>query len=170
VAQQRTYQPEIISRILASISHEIAAVEADYKAALTVAAERLQESQQRLAAGQGARATRQMLVEDATAELDSETAMTLHKLETRLDQLTDLRDEIKIDPELVHFVVALLDTRAQSAVSSAAVAERAPDAVDAAAPRSRRLSLVLLTLVAALALAAGWLLSIVLPAAALLSH
>jgi hypothetical protein len=170
VAQQRTYQPEIISRILASIGRQIAAVEADYKAALTVAAERLQESQRRLAAGQGARATSQMLVEDATVELDSETAMALHKLESRLDRLTELRDEIKVDPELVHFVVALLDTRAQSAASSAAVAERAPDAVDAAAPRSRRISLMLVTVVAVLALVAGWLLSIVLPAVALLPH
>ncbi len=92
MTQQRTYQPEILARILAGIGRQIAAVEADYKAALAVAAEQLQESQRQAAAGQGARATSRILVEDATAELEPETAMALHKLETRLGQLTELRN------------------------------------------------------------------------------
>ncbi len=76
------------------------------------------------------------------------------------------RNWIKIDPELAHFVVALLDARAQSAASSAGVAEPVADA--AVPSRSRRLQLALLAMVAVLALLVGWLLSIALPAAALL--
>jgi hypothetical protein len=169
MTQQRAYQPEILSTILASIGQQIAAVEADYKAALAIAAERMQEAQRQAAAGQGALATSQILVEDATAELDSQTAMALHKLETRLDWLTEVRDEIKIDPELAHFVVALLDPRTQSAASSTGRADRAANVADAPAPRSRFL-LPLLTVVAVVALVAGWLLSLALPAVALLPH
>src|SRR5690242_8660018 len=99
MAQQTAYLPEI----LAGIDRQVGAVEAEYKAALAVAAEGLQEAGRRSSDGQGA-ARGGVLVEEAPPELEPETAMTLHKLETRLDQLKELRDWLKIDPELAGFV------------------------------------------------------------------
>lgn len=183
MAQQGTYPHEIVPEILASIDREVAAVQADYKAALGVAAERLQEAQRREAqrrpAGPSRGGASGTLVDEAPPEIEPETAMALHKLETRLDQLKELRTWIKIDPDLARFVVALMDggrdgradgrvvPQAQPAVArlEAPTAER-----EAPAASARGLPLSLVAIVAVLALVAGWLLSLALPAATLLPH
>jgi hypothetical protein len=83
--------------------------------------------------------------------------MTIHALETRLDQLKDIQQWAKIDPTLLRFAEA-------SPGPLATVSTAAPPR-----PQARR-SAVIPLLVGALALLAGWLLSLVLPATILLGR
>lgn len=159
MAQQTT----LVGEVLAGIDREIATVESEYKAALAMAAERLQANE-RTASATG---TTSVLVEDeAPPEIEQATAMTLHKLETRLDQLKELRTWIKVDPDLALFVAPLHEPPAQRPPVAAASSEAAPPSLPA-----RRGIPVVLTLIAVLvALAAGWLLSLIVPIAGLLPH
>lgn len=161
MTQQNTYQPAI----LAAIDGEIGAVQTEYKAALATAGAHLQAAQSSsrgaLGAGGGG-----VLVE-AAPELEPELAVALHKFETRLDQLKELRDWVKIDPELAHFVARLDATRGAAPSSSATPG---PDVTPTPAPRRGGVPAALVVVVSILALAIGWLLSIALPAASLLPH
>lgn len=181
-----------VNDVLGGIDREIASVEAEYKAALTVAAEHMAGSmtaamravKARAAAGAdgpSAGSPSGVLVRDAPSdeapELDTETAITLHKLETRLDQLKELRDWIKIDPQLAHFVSAIRDSRAPSSFRSPAPIQAASagagvsqEAYTSAAAGHRGIPAALAIIVALLALVGGWLLSLAVPAATLLPH
>ncbi len=128
--QQNTYQPEI----LAAIGREVAAVETEYKAALVVAAERLQAAQQQVSE-RSAKSAGRALVAEPPAEIDSETAVILHKLETRLDQLKELRDWIKIDPQLARFAAGLVAAPAPSAPPLLASSRRAGETASSARSR-----------------------------------
>lgn len=178
--------------VLGGIDREIASVEAEYKAALTVAAEQMAGSmtssmravRARAAAvadGPRAGSSSGVLVEEAppaeTPEVDAETAITLHKLETRLDQLKELRDWIKIDPQLAHFASAILTPRAASTPapsvptsSTAVTAGVAQGDLAPAAAGRRGIPIALVLVVVLLALAGGWALSLAVPAATLLPH
>ncbi len=161
MAQQNTYQ----TAILAAIDAEIATVQTEYKAALAAAGARLQAAQarSRVAASGGSSG---VLLEEASAELEPELAVALHKFETRLDQLKELRDWIKIDPDLAGFVAHLEAGR--TTASSPAPASASPSASSASAVHARGVPAAVLVVAALLALVVGWLVSIVLPAASLL--
>lgn len=159
MAQQTT----LVGEVLAGIDREIAAVESDYKAALAVAAERLQANERSASAA----GTTSVLVEDeAPPEIEPETAMALHKLETRLDQLKELRAWIKVDPDLALFVAPLHETAAQRPSVATAVGE----AASPSAPAKRGIPVALTLIAVLVALTAGWLLSLIVPVAGLLPH
>jgi hypothetical protein len=137
--------------IAAALAHEIAAVEYEYRAALQMAARDLHPTRAGTAAVEGNVASGPLV------ELGVDAAMTIHALETRLDQLKDIQQWAKIDPKLLRFAEA---SPGHQATVSAGAAPR---------PQARR-SAVIPLLVGALALLAGWLLSLVLPATILLGR
>lgn len=170
MAQQMVY----VSTVLGGIDREIGAVEAEYKAALAVAAEGLQSAQRRSTAQSGHGAgggAGGVLVEDPAAEINPEMAIALHKLETRLDQLKELRAWIKVDPELARFAAPSLDAGTRSpAPADRALEARAPLPVASEPSRRHGIPVALAAIVALLALVAGWLISLALPVAGLLPH
>ncbi len=108
-------------------------------------------------------------------ELDPETAMTLHKLETRLDQLKELRAWIKIDPPLARFVEQLRPSSSECRACrhrSVSFCWRVRGSRRFRLPFGARhgIPTLLALVLVVLALVAGWLLSLALPAATLLPH
>ena len=195
MAQQTTN----VNEVLGSIDREIAAVEGEYKAALVVAAEQLSGTATSVMRAVNMRAVNArsaergsssgvlvaergsssgVLVAEAPTkapELDPETAMTLHKLETRLDQLKELHAWIKIDPPLARFVEQLRPSPANAAPAVAARsaffdASAAPGDSGALFGARRGVPSALALVLVVLALIAGWLLSLAVPAATLLPH
>jgi hypothetical protein len=181
MAQQTT----TVNEVLGGIDREIAAVEGEYKAALAVAAEQLSgtatSAMRAMNAQSAARSAERgspsgVLVAEAPAEapeLDGEMAMTLHILETRLDQLKELHAWIKIDPQLAHFVEQLRPNPANAAPAMSARSAFAGASATlhetGSRPATRRGIPVALALVlVVLALVGGWLLSLAVPAATLL--
>src|SRR5438270_7425923 len=69
------------TEIAAALAREIAAVEDEYRTALQMAARDLQPTKAGMAAVEGSVASGPLV------ELDAAAAMTIHSLETRLDQL-----------------------------------------------------------------------------------
>lgn len=145
------------SEITAALAREIAAVEDEYRAALQAAARDLQPTKAGTAAVEGSVASGPLV------ELDPTAAMTIHTLETRLDQLKEIQQWAKIDPRLLRFVEGLGGR--QAAVSPATYETTTPARKDAPAR-----GVLLPVVVGILALVAGWLLSLVLPATVLLGR
>lgn len=137
--------------VLDALQAQIAATEQEYKAMLGVAADRLRAS-----AGGGE-------VTTATLEhLDTGTTAGIQALETRLDQLKELRGWMKADPALAAF--AMRAPVAASARSSAQPVARS----DAAPVATTRGSWPLAGGMLALGLLAGWLASLAAPASVML--
>jgi len=156
--------------ILAGIDRAISATEAQYKAVLATAAERLQRAQEAVEQRRVAQAGGGVLVDEAPpelAEIAPESAVALHRLETRLDQLKELRGWVKIDPELAGFFTA--PSGATPPDGGAAAEAAAPASLTASRPAApARPRPLLPALVAVLALLIGWLASALVPAPALL--
>ncbi len=146
------------SEVAAALAREIAAVEDEYRAALQVAARDLQPTKAGTAAVEGSVASGPLV------ELDPNAAMTIHTLETRLDQLKEIQQWAKIDPRLLRFAEGQ-PSRQASAAPVTAARPAAPSQ-----ETSPRRSALLPVLVGALALIAGWLLSLILPATILLGR
>src|SRR6478609_8013008 len=85
------------SEINAALAREIAAVEDEYRAALQVAVRDLHPTKAGTAAVEGSVASGPLV------ELNPDAAMTIHTLETRLDQLKEIQQWAKIDPLLLRF-------------------------------------------------------------------
>ena len=151
---QTTHRSEITS----ALAREIATVEDEYRAALQAAARDLQPTKAGAAAVEGSVASGPLV------ELDANAAMTIHALETRLDQLKEIQQWAKIDPRLLRFAEA--QTPRQAPVAHTA----APLTDTSAQQSSPRRSALLPIVVGALALIAGWLLSLVIPATMLLGR
>jgi hypothetical protein len=136
--------------ITAALAREIAAVEDEYRAALQAAARDLQPTKAGMAAVEGSVASGPLV------ELGADAAMTIHTLETRLDQLKEIQQWAKIDPRLLRF------------------AEGSPDRPAAPAPVMRRTAPrrnpLIFALVGAVALLVGWLLALAVPATILLGR
>jgi hypothetical protein len=136
--------------ITAALAREIAAVEDEYRAALQAAARDLQPTKAGMAAVEGSVASGPLV------ELGADAAMTIHTLETRLDQLKEIQQWAKIDPRLLRF------------------AESSPDRPAAPAPVMRRTAPrrnpLIFALVGAVALLVGWLLALAVPATILLGR
>jgi hypothetical protein len=141
----------------AALAREIAAVEDEYRAALQAAASHLQPTKAGTAAVEGAVASGPLV------ELDAEAAMTIHRLETRLDQLKEIKQWAKIDPDVLRFAERMEGSQRAPA---APTPQQLP-AVERNAPRRSALPPLV---VGALALLAGWLLSLVVPASVLLGR
>jgi hypothetical protein len=169
MTQQNTYQPAV----LAAIDGEISAVQSEYKAALAAVGARLEAAQLRSRDAETSRTDHvgRVLVAEALPELEPELAIALHKFEARLDQLKELRDWIKIDPELTRFVARCTPAQAAASFSAqafATVPPTGPVSPVTSSPRQRGVPVLMVTVVALVALAIGWLISIALPAATLL--
>jgi hypothetical protein len=146
------------SEIAAALALEIAAVEDEYRAALQAAARDLQPTKAGTAALEGGVASGPLV------ELAPDAAMTIHTLETRLDQLREIQQWARIDPQVLRFAERLPNQRHAPASSSPFLSE-APVRREAA-----QRSALVPVLVGALALVAGWLVSLVLPASILLGR
>jgi hypothetical protein len=134
------------SEIAAALTREIATVEDEYRAALQAAA---------LEGG---------VASGPLVELTPDAAMTIHTLETRLDQLRELQQWAKIDPVILRFAEHLPKQQTVPA-SSAPFLSEAP-----VQQRATRRSAIIPVFVGAVALLAGWLLSLALPATILLGR
>jgi hypothetical protein len=146
------------SEIAAALTREIATVEDEYRAALQAAARDLQPTKAGTAALEGGVASGPLV------ELAPDAAMTIHTLEARLDQLKELQQWAKIDPLILRFAEHLPKQRTVPG-SSAPFLSEAP-----VRQRATRRSAIIPVFVGALALAAGWLLSLALPATILLGR
>ena len=146
------------SEITAALAREIAAVEDEYRAALQAAARDLQPTKAGAAAVEGSVASGPLV------ELNRDAAMTIHTLETRLDQLKEIQQWAKIDPRLLRF--AEVQASRQALVAPATAAQPGTLTQQSSPRRSALLPIV----VGALALIAGWLLSLVVPATILLGR
>jgi len=146
------------SEITAALAREIAAVEDEYRAALQAAARDLQPTKAGAAAVEGSVASGPLV------ELNRDAAMTIHTLETRLDQLKEIQQWAKIDPRLLRFAEG--QTPRQTPAAPANVQKLAALTQQSSPRRSALLPIV----VGALALIAGWLLSLVVPATILLGR
>lgn len=140
----------------AALAREIAAVEDEYRVALQAAARDLQTTKAGAAAVEGSVASGPLI------ELDANAAMTIQTLETRLDQLKEIQQWAKVDPQLLRFAAGQPSRQSSSAP--------APQVDAPAQPNSSRRSALLPIVVGALALIAGWLLSLVVPATMLLGR
>lgn len=141
----------------AALAREIAAVEDEYRMTLQAAASHLQPTKAGTAAVEGAVASGPLV------ELEPAAAMAIHQLETRLDQLKEIQQWAKIDPDLLRFAERV------NTAQSAPVA-LTPQQSSAARQDTPRRSVLLPLVVGAVALLAGWLLSLAVPAAALLGR
>jgi hypothetical protein len=141
-----------------ALAREIAAVEDEYRDALQAAARDLQPTKAGAAAVEGAVASGPLV------ELNPDAAMAIHTLETRLDQLKEIQQWAKVDPRLLRFAEGQA-TRSTSATATSPQQPNAP--VQQSAPRR---SALIPILICALALIAGWLLSLALPATVLLGR
>jgi hypothetical protein len=141
-----------------ALAREIALVEEEYRAALQAAARDLQPTKAGVAAVEGSVASGPLV------ELNTDAAMMIHTLETRLDQLKELQQWAKIDPRLLRFADGQV-ARQRPAAASAPQQPAAP--TQQSAPRR---SALLPIAVGAIAFLAGWLLSLALPATALLGR
>jgi hypothetical protein len=146
------------SEVAAALAHEIAAVEDEYRAALQAAARDLQPTKAGTAALEGG------LASGPLVELAPDAAMTIHTLETRLDQLREIQQWAKIDPQVLRFAERVPKQQNAPAsstplLSGARVRQEAP-----------RRSALVPVIVGALALVAGWLVSLALPASILLGR
>jgi hypothetical protein len=146
------------SEITAALAREIAAVEDEYRAALQAAARDLQPTKAGAAAVEGSVASGPLV------ELNRDAAMAIHTLETRLDQLKEIQQWAKIDPRLLRFAEG--QTPRQAPAAPATVPKPAALTQQSSPRRSALLPIV----VGALALIAGWLLSLVVPATMLLGR
>ncbi|HEX9068413.1 MAG TPA: hypothetical protein VF807_06560 [Ktedonobacterales bacterium] len=137
--------------VLDALQAQIAATEQDYKAMLSEAADRLRAS-----AGGGE-------VTTATLEhLDTGITAGIQALETRLDQLKELRGWMKADPTLTTFAMG-------APVATSARASAQPAAESGAAPvATTRSPWPLAGGMLALGLLVGWLASIAAPASVML--
>jgi hypothetical protein len=144
------------SETAAALAREIAAVEDEYRVALQAAARDLQTTKAGAAAVEGSIASGPLI------ELNADAAMTIQSLETRLDQLKEIQQWAKIDPQLLHF--------AEGQATRQAPAAPAPRLVPPAQPSASRRSLLAPIVIGALALVVGWLLSLVVPATMLLGR
>ncbi len=142
------------SETTAALAREIAAVEDEYRVALQAAARDLQTTKAGAAAVEGSIASGPLI------ELNANAAMAIQTLETRLDQLKEIQQWAKIDPQLLRF--------AEGQVIRQASAASAPQLDAPSQPSATRRSALLPIVIGALALVAGWLLSLVVPATTLL--
>src|SRR5262249_48012614 len=133
-------------------------VEGEYRDALQVAAQDLQPTKASAAAVEGSVASGPLV------ELSPDAAMAIHTLETRLDQLKEIQQWAKVDPRLLRFAERQVNRRASAGASTP---QRLSAPIDHTASRRSALIPILLC---ALALLAGWLLSLALPATILLGH
>jgi hypothetical protein len=154
MTMQTTHRSEIIS----ALAREIATVEDEYRAALQAAARDLQPTKAGAAAVEGSVASGPLV------ELDANAAVTIHTLETRLDQLKEIQQWVKIDPRLLRFAEGQSSRQAPAAPTT--TTQLAVPAQQSTPRRSAMLPVV----VGALALIAGWLLSLVAPATFLLGR
>jgi hypothetical protein len=140
------------------LAREIAVVEDEYRAALQVAARDLYTTKAGAAAVEGNVASGPLI------ELDASAAMTIQTLETRLDQLKEIQQWAKIDPQLLRFA----DGQATRRAAAAPITSQQLDAP--AQPSASRRSALTPIVIGVLALVVGWLLSLVAPATALLGR
>jgi hypothetical protein len=141
-----------------ALAREIALVEEEYRAALQAAARDLQPTKAGVAAVEGSVASGPLV------ELNTDAAMTIHTLETRLDQLKEIQQWVKIDPSLLRFVDGPM-TGQRPAAASTPQQPTAP-----AQQNAPRWSALFPIAVGVIAFLAGWLLSLALPATALLGR
>jgi hypothetical protein len=141
-----------------ALAREIAAVEDEYRDALQAAAHDLQPTKAGAAALEGSVASGPLV------ELNPDAAMAIHTLETRLDQLKEIQRWAKIDPRLLRFAEGQANRQTPSTTSSPQ-----PPNTPVQQSASRRSALIPI-LICALALIAGWLLSLALPATFLLGR
>jgi hypothetical protein len=149
-----------------ALAREIAAVENEYRAALQAAARDLQTTKAGAAAVEGSVASGPLV------ELSPDAAMTIHSLETRLDQLKEIQQWAKVDPRLLRFAEGLTSRQGPGAPGAPGAPRSAASPQPLASPQqgSPRRSALLPIAVGALALIVGWLLSLVLPATILLGR
>jgi hypothetical protein len=146
------------SEISAALAREIAAVEDEYRIALQAAASDLRPTKAGAAAMEGSVASGPLV------ELDANATMAIHTLETRLDQLKEIQQWAKIDPRLLRFAEGQPSRRAPA---TPITATRPNTSARQSTPRR---SAMFPVVVGALALIAGWLLSLVAPATILLGR